>query len=227
MPIEYARGGVLAEHAAVRSAVGLFDVSPLGTATVPGPRAAAFVDSCLTNDLSRIGPRPAPYTLCCLPAGDPRAGGVVDDLIVYLHADDDVLHVPNAANAAEVRRRLVDEAPAEDQLLVADDRDGRRRGRVDGVREVEGRRDADARVCRSLRRRQGDDLVLVPLVGLAARLVLQPLVDLRVRHDVGAGLVADAVLRIARGGREDVEDARGQISGRADERLGEVVQHFR
>ncbi|MGY1804577.1 glycine cleavage system aminomethyltransferase GcvT [Blastococcus sp. SYSU D00922] len=112
MPIEYAGGGVLAEHAAVRTAVGLFDVSHLGTATVRGPGAAAFVDSCLTNDLSRIGPGQAQYTLCCLPDGGPEAGGVVDDLIVYVHGDDDVLLVPNAANAAEVLRRLAEEAPA-------------------------------------------------------------------------------------------------------------------
>ncbi|MFD2092148.1 glycine cleavage system aminomethyltransferase GcvT [Blastococcus deserti] len=112
MPIEYAGGGVLAEHAAVRSAVGLFDVSHLGSGTVRGPGAAAFVDSCLTNDLSRIGPGQAQYTLCCLPDGDPRAGGVVDDLIVYLHGPDDVLLVPNAANAAEVLGRLADAAPA-------------------------------------------------------------------------------------------------------------------
>jgi aminomethyltransferase len=112
MPIEYAGGGVLAEHEAVRTRVGLFDVSHLGTATVRGPGAAAFVDSCLTNDLSRIGPGQAQYTMCCLPDGDPRAGGVVDDLIVYLHGPDDVLLVPNAANAAEVVARLTDAAPA-------------------------------------------------------------------------------------------------------------------
>jgi aminomethyltransferase len=112
MPIEYAGGGVLAEHTAVRSGVGLFDVSHLGTATVRGPGAAAFVDSCLTNDLSRIGPGQAQYTLCCLPDGEPQAGGVVDDLIVYLHGEDDVLLVPNAANAAEVLGRLADAAPA-------------------------------------------------------------------------------------------------------------------
>ena len=111
MPIEYAGGGVLAEHTAVRTGVGLFDVSHLGTATVRGPGAAAFVDSCLTNDLSRIGPGQAQYTLCCLPDGDEHAGGVVDDLIVYLHGPDDVLLVPNAANAAEVLRRLRAEAP--------------------------------------------------------------------------------------------------------------------
>jgi aminomethyltransferase len=112
MPIEYAGGGVLAEHEAVRTGVGLFDVSHLGTATVRGPGAAAFVDSCLSNDLSRIGPGQAQYTMCCLPDGDPRAGGVVDDLIVYLHGPDDVLLVPNAANAAEVVARLTDAAPA-------------------------------------------------------------------------------------------------------------------
>ncbi|WP_104526442.1 glycine cleavage system aminomethyltransferase GcvT [Blastococcus atacamensis] len=111
MPIEYAGGGVLAEHAAVRSGVGLFDVSHLGTGTVRGPGAAAFVDACLSNDLSRIGPGQAQYTLCCVPDGEPQAGGVVDDLIVYLHGPDDVLLVPNAANAAEVLGRLADAAP--------------------------------------------------------------------------------------------------------------------
>ena len=111
MPIEYAGGGVLAEHAAVRTAVGLFDVSHLGTATVRGPGAAAFIDRCFTNDLSRIGPGQAQYTLCCIPDGEPQAGGVVDDLIVYLHGPDDVLLVPNAANAAEVLARLSAEAP--------------------------------------------------------------------------------------------------------------------
>ena len=112
MPIEYAGGGVLAEHVAVREGVGLFDVSHLGTGTVRGPGAAAFVDSCLTNDLARIGPGQAQYTLCCVPDGEEQAGGVIDDLIVYLHGPDDVLLVPNAANAAEVLRRLADAAPA-------------------------------------------------------------------------------------------------------------------
>jgi len=113
MPIEYAGGGVLAEHTAVRTAVGLFDVSHLGTGTVRGPGAAALVDRCLTNDLSRIGPGQAQYTLCCT-----EEGGVVDDLIVYLHGPDDVLLVPNAANAAEVFARLAAEAP--DGVKVTD-----------------------------------------------------------------------------------------------------------
>ena len=56
MPLEYA--GVVAEHTAVRTAVGVFDVSHLGKATVRGPGAAAYVNSCLTNDLARSGPVP-------------------------------------------------------------------------------------------------------------------------------------------------------------------------
>ncbi|SDG54167.1 glycine cleavage system aminomethyltransferase GcvT [Klenkia brasiliensis] len=111
MPLEYAGGGVIAEHTAVRQGVGLFDVSHLGTGTVRGPGAAAFVDRCLTNDLARIAPGQAQYTLCCLPDGEDRAGGVVDDLIAYLYGDDDVLLVPNAANAADVLGRLAAAAP--------------------------------------------------------------------------------------------------------------------
>src|SRR5450432_4756699 len=107
MPLEYAGGGVLAEHSAVRDRVGIFDVSHLGKASVRGAGAAAFINSTLTNDLARIGPGGAEYTLCC----DESSGGVVDDLIVYLRADDDVFLIPNAANTAEVVRRLTGAAP--------------------------------------------------------------------------------------------------------------------
>jgi aminomethyltransferase len=106
MPIEYGTGGVLREHAAVREAVGLFDVSHLGKATVRGPDARAFVNDCLSNDLGRIQPGKAQYTLCC-----DESGGVVDDLIAYLVSDDEVFLVPNAANTAEVVRRLAAAAP--------------------------------------------------------------------------------------------------------------------
>ncbi|MEH0846231.1 glycine cleavage system aminomethyltransferase GcvT [Micromonospora sp. CPCC 205711] len=108
MPLEYAGGGVLKEHTAVRTAVGVFDVSHLGKARVTGPGAAEFVNACLSNDLARIGPGRAQYTLCC----DDATGGVVDDIIAYLHADDHVFLIPNAANTAEVVRRLRAAAPA-------------------------------------------------------------------------------------------------------------------
>jgi aminomethyltransferase len=112
MPLEYAEGGVLKEHAAVRDAVGVFDVSHLGKASVTGPGAVEFLNRCLSNDLDRIGPGQAQYTLCL----DEHTGGVVDDLIAYVHGADDVLLIPNAANTAEVVRRLVAAAPG--QLLV-------------------------------------------------------------------------------------------------------------
>jgi aminomethyltransferase len=107
MPLEYAGGGVIKEHTAVRTAAGVFDVSHLGKARVAGPGAAGFVNACLTNDLGRIAPGKAQYTLCCA-----EDGGVVDDLIAYLFADDDVFLIPNAANTAEVVRRLTAAAPA-------------------------------------------------------------------------------------------------------------------
>ena len=106
MPIEYPGGGVVAEHTAVRERVGVFDVSHLGNARVSGPGAKDFVNRCLTNDLGRIEPGKAQYTMCC-----DEDGGVVDDLIVYLRGDDDLFLIPNAANTAEVVRRLQEAAP--------------------------------------------------------------------------------------------------------------------
>jgi aminomethyltransferase len=106
MPIEYPGGGVVREHTAVRERVGLFDVSHLGKASVTGAGAAAFVNACLTNDLGRISAGQAQYTMCC-----DENGGVVDDLIAYLRSDDDVFLIPNAANTAEVVRRLRAAAP--------------------------------------------------------------------------------------------------------------------
>ncbi len=112
MPLEYAGGGVLAEHAAVRESVGLFDVSHLGTLDVRGAGARAFLDTQLTNDLSRLQPGAAQYTLICT-----EDGGVIDDLIAYVSADSEVRLVPNAANCAEVRDRLRQAAPSGVEVL--------------------------------------------------------------------------------------------------------------
>jgi aminomethyltransferase len=113
MPLEYA-AGVVKEHTAVRTGVGVFDVSHLGKVLVTGPGAVAFVNACLSNDLDRIAEGQAQYTLCC----DDATGGIVDDLIAYRYDDERVLLVPNAANTAEVRRRLEEAAP--DGVQVAD-----------------------------------------------------------------------------------------------------------
>jgi aminomethyltransferase len=106
MPLEYAGGGVLAEHAAVRDGVGLFDVSHLGKALVRGTGAADLVNRCFTNDLGRIAAGQAQYTLCC-----DQDGGTVDDLIAYLRSAFEVFLIPNAANTAAVVARLREAAP--------------------------------------------------------------------------------------------------------------------
>ncbi|MDT7551834.1 MAG: aminomethyltransferase, partial [Pseudonocardiales bacterium] len=105
MPIAYPDGTV-AEHTAVRTDVGVFDVSHLGKLAITGPGAAAFVNRCFTADLAKIGPGQAQYTLCCN-----ASGGVLDDVIVYLVGPDEVLAVPNAANAAQVAHLLRLAAP--------------------------------------------------------------------------------------------------------------------
>lgn len=119
MPIEYPGGGVVLEHTAVRERVGIFDVSHLGKASVKGPGAAAFINSCLTNDLGRITEGKAQYTLCC-----DQSGGVVDDLIAYLRAEDDVFLIPNASNTTEVVRRLKAAAPQGLEITNLHDRYG-------------------------------------------------------------------------------------------------------
>jgi len=109
MPLEYAGGGVLKEHASVRETVGVFDVTHLGKVTVRGPDAAAFLNRCLTNDLDKIGAGQAQYTMAC----DDATGGVIDDLIAYRFSDDHVFLVPNAANTAGLLDRLVVAAPGQ------------------------------------------------------------------------------------------------------------------
>ncbi|MEV1290403.1 glycine cleavage system aminomethyltransferase GcvT [Micromonospora sp. NPDC049679] len=117
MPLEYAGGGVIKEHTAVREAVGVFDVSHLGKARVTGAGAVEFVNSCLTNDLERIEAGKAQYTLCC-----DETGGVLDDVIAYRYADDHVFLIPNAANTAEVVRRL--QAAAPPSVTVTNEHEG-------------------------------------------------------------------------------------------------------
>jgi aminomethyltransferase len=105
MPVSYA--GTVSEHTATRTTVGLFDVSHLGKALVRGPGAAEFVNSALSNDLNRIEPGKAQYTLCCN-----ESGGVIDDLIAYYVGPDEIFLVPNAANTAAVVVALQKAAPA-------------------------------------------------------------------------------------------------------------------
>jgi aminomethyltransferase len=91
MPVQYA--GIREEHVAVRTRVGVFDVSHMGEVATTGPDAEAFLQRVLSNDVSRIAERGAQYSVLC------RAdGGVLDDLFTYRLAPDRFLTVTNAAN---------------------------------------------------------------------------------------------------------------------------------
>lgn len=104
MPLQYT--SIVGEHKAVRGAVGLFDVSHLGKARVSGAGAKDYVNRCFTNDLNKIGPGQAQYTLCCT-----TDGHVVDDIMQYLVSDDEVFLVPNASNNKVVCDLLLAHAP--------------------------------------------------------------------------------------------------------------------
>ena len=103
MPLRY--GSETAEHRAVRSAAGLFDLSHMGEIMVTGPDAAAALDYALTGQPSALAPGRARYTMICAPDG-----GILDDLIVYRLADQEFLVVANAANTGVVLRALADRA---------------------------------------------------------------------------------------------------------------------
>jgi aminomethyltransferase len=91
MPVQYE--GVIPEHRAVRSDAGAFDVSHMGELLVEGPGARDFLQSALSNELDRIGPGKAQYTLLTN-----EQGGIVDDLIVYELEPARFLLIVNAAN---------------------------------------------------------------------------------------------------------------------------------
>src|ERR671930_99556 len=91
MPVQYE--GVIAEHRAVRADCGVFDVSHMGELEVEGPRARELLQGLLSNDLDRIAPGQAQYTLLTN-----ERGGIVDDLIVYELDPFRFLLVVNASN---------------------------------------------------------------------------------------------------------------------------------
>lgn len=95
MPVQYE--GVIAEHNAVRTKSGLFDLCHMGQFSVAGPDALAFLQYTTSNDLSTLEPGQAKYTLLSNPDG-----GVIDDLIVYRNpeGEDGYVVCMNAANAA-------------------------------------------------------------------------------------------------------------------------------
>ena len=115
MPLAYP-SGTLAEHAACRTGSVIFDVSHLGTVRVEGPKAFDQLQSCLTNDLSRIAPGRAQYTHLL----DESDASVLDDIIVWWVSDQIFDVMPNASNTDRVVAAIggVDTTPTRAVIAV-------------------------------------------------------------------------------------------------------------
>jgi len=95
MPVQYAHG-VGAEHGAVRTGAGVFDVSHMGEVETRGPQALDFLQHVLSNDVRRVPEGGAQYGVLCR-----EDGGVLDDLFTYRLAEEHFLTVTNASNHAK------------------------------------------------------------------------------------------------------------------------------
>jgi len=91
MPVQY--GNIREEHRAVRTHAGIFDVSHMGEIETTGPGSAAFLQRILSNDVARLAPGGAQYSVLTR-----EDGGVLDDLFTYRLGEDRFLTVTNAAN---------------------------------------------------------------------------------------------------------------------------------
>ena len=100
MPIQYE--GIVAEHRAVRSAAGLFDLSHMGEFVFQGRGAGALVDRLVSSDIAGLAVGQARYGLLTN-----ERGTIVDDVIVYRTADTEYLMVVNAANIAKDRTHVL------------------------------------------------------------------------------------------------------------------------
>ncbi len=92
MPVQYP-DGILAEHAAVRTQAGIFDVSHMGRIRLAGENAANSLDRVITSNIGALRPGRARYGLICN-----ESGGILDDVVVMRLADDEFLMVCNAAS---------------------------------------------------------------------------------------------------------------------------------
>ena len=106
LPVQYG-SGIIAEHEAVRTAVGMFDVSHMGEFLFTGPTALDSLNHIITNDYSAMPAGKVRYGVLCT-----EDGGCIDDLIVYKFADDEWFVVVNASN------RLKDFAHMSENLLA-------------------------------------------------------------------------------------------------------------
>jgi len=165
MPVQYPTG-IFAEHRAVRTGAGLFDVSHMAALEVSGPNALPFLDALLANCASRLDPGEAQYSCILSPEGV-----AIDDVFVYRLESDRFMIVANAANAERVKDWI--EAVASGRCIVDHKMPAKR---LDGPVRFRDLRDAG-----------GDSLVGLALQGPASARVLAALADdegarLRIRH---------------------------------------------
>jgi aminomethyltransferase len=91
MPLWYK--GIIPEHLAVRNNVGIFDISHMGRVIVTGVDAERFLDYAITNDVSKLSPNAAQYSVMCN-----ENGGIIDDFVLYRLETEKFLTVFNASN---------------------------------------------------------------------------------------------------------------------------------
>jgi aminomethyltransferase len=93
MPLWYEKTGIIKEHNAVRSSVGIFDITHMGRLKVTGSECRRFLNHMVTNDLTRVPVGASEYALLCN-----RDGGILDDLFVYRLEKHEFYVVVNASN---------------------------------------------------------------------------------------------------------------------------------
>lgn len=110
LPVEYGNG-LIAEHEAVRTAAGLFDVSHMGELVFTGTGALATLNHLLTNDFTSLKPGKCRYSALCQ-----DDGGMLDDLIVYRLGEESFLAVVNAANREKDAAWMADHLLADTEM---------------------------------------------------------------------------------------------------------------
>lgn len=111
MPVQY--GSIADEHQAVRTSAGVFDVSHMGQLELEGAGSHAYLQERLSNDLDKIGPGKAQYTLLTN-----ERGGIVDDLIAYRRGDESYLLVVNASNVEPDHAALAEARDVSDEWAL-------------------------------------------------------------------------------------------------------------
>src|SRR2546422_3278476 len=161
MPIQYC--GVIEEYQAVRTSVGLFDVSHMGRVTVAGRDSLAFLQQVTTNNVAKLVTGDAHYSMVCNPAG-----GIKDDIFVYRLEDARFLLCVNASNRDKIVSWLFQKAPQGD-VRLDDESDELAQIALQGPRSPEVLRAVTARAADTLKPRQCVETDVCSVHGVVSR----------------------------------------------------------